>query len=129
MTPTQLNESLSNIEVAPTLQQDIQHKQSISNGSTSTNNLVDNMIAANEPGQNIKISDIIKKRQEIKKGSAEKQLAQAASNDICKQIVEEIIEAIDLDKLNVQSTTSSKNFNPYEITAESIMNKHKKFNE
>lgn len=87
------------------------------------------MIAANEPGQNIKISDIIKKRQEIKKGSAEKHLAQAASNDICKQIVEEIIEAIDLDKLNVQSTTSSKNFNPYEITAESIMNKHKKFNE
>jgi len=50
MTPTQLNESLSNIEVTPTLQQDIQHKQSISNGSTSTNNLVDNMIAANEPG-------------------------------------------------------------------------------
>ena len=40
-----------------------------------------------------------------------------------------MIEAIDLDKLNVQSTTSSKNFNPYEITAESIMNKHKKFNE
>jgi len=50
MTPTQLNESIENIEVTPTLPEDIQHKQSISNGSTSTNNLVDNMIAANEPG-------------------------------------------------------------------------------
>ena len=85
MTPGQLNESLSN-EVTPTLLQDIQHKQSISNGSTSTNNLVEKMIAANEPGQNIKISDILEKKRQSKKGAAaadEKMESNEENNQIC----------------------------------------------